>query len=73
MDNFSYFDLCVMATAIDYQRKLAREDYEERMKQLDRITEKIRQRLDDLSSDKAECLSERGFFDNNTQEVLTNE
>ena len=62
MNNFTLYDLSVMANAIEHQRKLAQDDYAQRMAHLDRISAKLRQQIDKLTTEKAEHLTERGFF-----------
>ena len=62
MNNFSLFELSVVANAIEHQRKLANDEYTQRMNYLDRISHKIRQQIDVLENSKSEELSERGFF-----------
>ena len=62
MNNFTLYDLSVMANAIEHQRKLAQDDYAQRMNHLDRISAKLRQQIDKLTTEKAEHLTERGFF-----------
>ena len=69
MSNFSLFELSVMANAIEHQRKLAKDEYVDRMTYLDRISEKIRHQIDSLEGVKAEELRERGFY----EEVIDNE
>lgn len=62
MNNFTLYDLSVMANAIEHQRKLAQDDYAQRMNHLDRISGKIRQQIESLEGTKHEELRERGFF-----------
>ena len=62
MNNFSLFELSVVANAIEHQRKLANDEYTQRMNYLDRISRKIRQQIDVLENSKSEELRERGFF-----------
>ena len=69
MSNFSLFELSVVANAIEHQRKLAKDEYVDRMNYLDRISEKIRRQIDSLEGVKAEELRERGFY----EEVFTHE
>ena len=63
MNNFSLFELSVMANAIEHQRKLASDEYTQRMNYLDRISHKIRQKIDALETNKSEELRERGFYE----------
>ena len=60
---FTLFELSVMANAVEHQRKLATDEYTDRMRYLDRISSKIRQQINDLETRKTEELSERGFCD----------
>ena len=60
---FTLFDLSVIANAIEHQRKLATDEYHNRMQYLDRISQKVRQRIDAMEANKAEHLSEKGFFE----------
>lgn len=69
MSNFSLFELSVMANAIEHQRKLAKDEYVDRMNYLDRISEKIRRQIDSLEGVKTDELRERGFY----EEVFTHE
>ena len=62
MNNFTLYDLSVMANAIEHQRKLAQDDYAQHMNHLDRISLRLRQQIDKLTAEKAEHLTERGFF-----------
>ena len=66
MNNFSLFELSVVANAIEHQRKLANDEYTQRMNYLDRISRKIRQQIDVLETNKSEELSERGFYEEGT-------
>lgn len=66
MNNFSLFELSVMANAIEHQRKLANDEYTQRMNYLDRISRKIRQQIDVLETSKSEELRERGFYEEGT-------
>lgn len=66
---FTLFELSVMANAIEHQRKLAKDEYVDRMTYLDRISEKLRRQIDSLEGVKAEELRERGFY----EEAINNE
>lgn len=63
MSNFSLFELSVMANAIEHQRKLANDEYTQRMNYLDRISSKIRQQIESLEGAKHKELRERGFYE----------
>ena len=60
---FTLFDLSVIANAIEHQRKLATDEYNARMQYLDRISRKVRQKIDTMEANKSEHLSEKGFFE----------
>jgi hypothetical protein len=62
MSNFTLYELSTIANAIERQRKAAADDYAQQMNHLDRISLKLRQQIDKLVEDKAEHLTERGFF-----------
>jgi hypothetical protein len=66
MNNFSLFELSVVANAIEHQCKLANDEYTQRMNYLDRISRKICQQIDVLETNKSEELSERGFYEEGT-------
>lgn len=63
MNNFTLFDLSVMANAIEQQRKKVTQEYGDRMQALDRIFVKIRNQIDVLEQKKRDELAERSFFD----------
>ena len=63
MNNFTLFDLSVMANAIEQQRKKVTQEYGDRMQALDRISVKIRNQIDVLEQKKRDELAERSFFD----------
>jgi hypothetical protein len=62
MNNFTLYELSTMANAIEQRRKSVQDDYSQQMNHLDRISLKLRQQIDNLTEEKAEHLTERGFF-----------
>ena len=62
MNSFTLYDLSVLANAVEQQRKKVIQEYEDKMKGLDRISVKIRNQIDALNDKKCAELSERDFF-----------
>lgn len=65
MPNFTLFELCVLANAVEKQRSLAKDEYVQRMQSLDRISRKLAQQIDSLKGEKHVEYRERGFYDDN--------
>lgn len=63
MQDFTLYDLSMLANAVEHQRKLANDEYAARMNSLDRLSGKIRARIDVLETSKTEELRERGFYE----------
>lgn len=62
MNSFTLYDLSVLANAVEQQRNKVTQEYEDKMKGLDRISDKIRNQIDALNDKKRAELSERDFF-----------
>lgn len=73
MNNFTLYELSTLANAIEKQRKMAQDDYAQQINHLDRISLKLRQQIDKLTEEKAEHLTERGFFVGLRDDEATNE
>lgn len=61
--NFTLYELCVITNAIERQRSLAKDDYVQRMQELDRISRKLSYEIDSLKDVVHEELVERGFYE----------
>lgn len=65
---FSLYDLSTIALAIEHQRDLARDEYNERLRHLDKLSRIVRQCIDEYTTEKKAELEERGFFDEAPEE-----
>lgn len=68
MSNFTLYDLSILANAVEHERRIAKDDYVQRMATLDRISQKLRQEIDSLEGEKYDELRERGFYENYEEE-----
>lgn len=62
MYEFTLYDLSALALAVEKQKQVARDEYADKMRALDHLSDKIRQHIDALQATKKEELAERGFY-----------
>lgn len=60
---FTLFDLSTIAVAIENQRKIALEEYNDKVDHLDRLSQIVRREIDSLSEAKRVERAERDFSD----------
>lgn len=63
MKKFTLYELSVIANAIEHQRQVAVDEYMQRYKSLNLISDKLRQAMDALREEERQEYAERNAFD----------